>query len=121
MVVHQNGEAWNRPFVAAFEPSGNKKSSIVSTEQLTYKDKVVGLKVVTELDNNTITDYIICMDTDNGKYIDKKLGIEFEGRFGIVRTDSNSNVSLYIGKGKQLSFKEYKVQADFSEKVFKQF
>ena len=121
MVVRQKGEAWNRPFVAAFEPSGNKKSSIVSTEQLTYKDKVVGMKVVTELDNNTITDYIICMDTDTGKYINKKLGIEFEGRFGIVRTDSNSNVYLYIGKGKQLSFKEYKVQADFSEKVFKQF
>lgn len=121
MVVRQKGEAWNRPFVAAFEPSGNKKSGIVSTEQLTYKDKVVGMKVVTELDNNTITDYIICMDTDRGKYTDKKLGIEFEGRFGIVRTDSNSNVSLYIGKGKQLSFKEYKVQADFSEKVFKQF
>jgi hypothetical protein len=53
MVVRQKGEAWNRPFVAAFEPSGNKKSSIVSTEQLTYKDKVVGMKVVTELDNNT--------------------------------------------------------------------
>ena len=78
MVVRQKGEAWNHPFVAAFEPSGNEKSSIVSTEQLTYKDKVVGMKVVTELDKNTITDYIICMDSDNGKFIDKKLGIEFE-------------------------------------------
>ena len=59
------------------------------------------------------------MDTDHGKYIDKKLGLEFEGRFGIVRTGSNSNVSLYIGKGKELSYKEISVGSDVFGKTFK--
>lgn len=114
IVVRQNGEAWNRPFISVFEPSANKISSIKSVENLYDGKKIVGAKVVSQVEGKLITDYIICQNDDNASYINNSLKLKFQGRFAVVRktvSGNGSKVELYIGKGKELSFNDDTLKA----------
>jgi hypothetical protein len=121
LAIRQNGEAWDKPFVAIFEPSTYVNSSIQSVEQLMDGQKVVGAKVVSKVGDAVITDYIISQDEADASYFNKELNLKFEGRFGIVRTEKSqykSTISLYIGDGKKLIFKDFEVKADEQRRAF---
>ncbi len=121
LVVRQQGEAWNAPFIAVFEPSVNTTSSVQSIEQLKDGNKVVGAKVVSKLGDKIVTDYIICQDNAASTYSNKKLKLQFNGRFGIVRTEKlnrKTTVSLYIGEGKSLRFKNKVLSVDDQQKGY---
>ncbi len=71
-------------------------------------NKIVGAIVVSNVGELIITDYIIAQDNPDSVYINKELNLKFEGRFGIVRLEESNNkkkVSLYIGEGKKLTYK----------------
>lgn len=124
IAIRQKGEAWNKPFMVVFEPTRNKNSSVQSIEPLIDRNKIVGAKVVSKVNKTLITDYIISQDQDNAVYTNIELNIIFKGRFGIVRIE-NENIrtsySLYIGKGKTLSFKDYHIESNQENKAFKIF
>ncbi|WP_066630764.1 hypothetical protein [Labilibacter marinus] len=122
LAIRQQGEAWNRPFVAVFEPSVGSSSSVQSIEPLKDGDKIVGAKVVSKVGIAVITDYIISQDNTDEIYINKKLKLKFKGRFAIVRTKDNNEkttISLYIGEGKELNYKGNKVIASSQSKAYK--
>ncbi len=107
LVVRQNGEAWNRPFISVFEPSTSKTSSVESVAPLYSGKKIVGAKVVSNVDGSVITDYIINNDSDGAQYSDDVEGIEFTGRYAVVRTivdGGQTQTNLYIGDGSKLSY-----------------
>jgi hypothetical protein len=108
MTIRQYGEAWDRPFICAFEPSIGTNPTIKSVEQLINGTKVVGAKVISIVNGITITDWIISQEATNLTYINSADAISFTGRFGIVRTsvlNGKTSVSLYIGDGSSLQFK----------------
>jgi hypothetical protein len=106
-VMRKYGEAWDQPFVALYEPSSNSESTIISTKLIYKNSKVVGLEVLSNVNNQDIRDVIIANDTNQETIILDDYNIEFTGRFAIVRSEpkaSTTNVSMYIGEGQQLSF-----------------
>ena len=124
VVVRQNGEAWNKPYLAIFEPTVDRQPSVQNVELLVDGEKTVGAKVVSKVDNSVITDYIISQDNSNAVYTNTVLDLKFEGRFGIVRIEEGNGkktVSLYIGEGKQLTFGKEKLSANAEQKGFKVF
>jgi hypothetical protein len=109
MTIRQYGEAWDRPFICAFEPSTTTSPTIKSVEQLTNGTKVVGAKVTSIVNGITITDWVISQEAANMTYTNSAEAISFTGRFGIVRTsvqNGKTKVSLYIGEGSSLQFND---------------
>ncbi len=122
LAIRQQGEAWEKPFIAVFEPSTNDKASVQKVENLTDGEKIVGAKVISVVNNVTITDYIISQDKPDALYINKILNIEFQGRFGIIRTEETKDrkvISLYIGNGKKLYFNGNTLIANAKNSAFK--
>tara|TARA_R110002051_G_scaffold95649_1_gene165593 strand:- start:22298 stop:25669 length:3372 start_codon:yes stop_codon:yes gene_type:complete len=120
-LMRKYGEAWNQPFITIYEPSSNAQSSIKSTENIMDNNKVVGVKVISEVDGQEIIDYILSNDDDNVAINLTDVHIAFTGRFGVVRTISKTNttdVSLYIGKGNQLTFLDNTINVDADGKAF---
>ena len=114
MIIRKNGEAWNQPFIVAYEPSMNDTPSIQSTDNLLFDGKVVGSRVISKVEGKKITDYILALDT-MGKIELKEQNISFNGRFGIVRIElqnGKESVTLYIGEGKELKFGTHKLNAN---------
>lgn len=108
--IRQYGEAWKKPFVNVFEPSTKTQGSVTNVENLNYGGKIVGTKVTSFVENDTIVDYILSNIFKNDLLILNQGQISFEGRFAIIRTQSDST-TLYIGDGKELSFRDMELTA----------
>ncbi|MBV5343741.1 hypothetical protein JZU68_09135, partial [bacterium] len=124
LAVRQFGEAWDKAFVAVFEPSVQNTKSVKSVTNIFSEGKVVGAVVVSEVDGSKITDYILSNDNDSISLNLKELKIKFQGRFGIVRTlvkSGKTEVSLYIGQGQKITFSGKKLMADSEQKGFTKF
>lgn len=112
--IRQPGEAWDRPFVMAFEPSMNEKPTIQGVEIITDGGKVVGAKIVSKVGDVLVTDLIIAQDEDNSTYQNATAQLKFKGRFAIIRTrkgSSGNDLTLYIGSGQELSYQGHNLKA----------
>nr|WP_294897602.1 T9SS type A sorting domain-containing protein [uncultured Pedobacter sp.] len=119
IVVRQNGEAWNKPFISVFEPSGETTSSVNNVENIVDNNVIIGAKVTSVVDGETIVDYIISQPDAAGTYTNSALNFSFSGRFGILRIGTkatNKRVSMYIGEGAQMSYDGHLLTADASKK-----
>lgn len=108
LLIRQYGEAWEKPFIVAFEPS-KTNVTIKLIENLTTNNKVVGVKITSVVNGNVITDYLINHDDNSQTYMLESEKIEFTGRFGIIRDykgieNRDSLIELYIGEGSYLKF-----------------
>jgi len=104
LAIRQQGEAWDRPFIAVLEPSTTFDTSVQSVTQLTWEGRVVGAKVESLVNGQTITNYIICNEGPNGFYENPALGLSFTGRFGVITDRGDDDVELYIGEGAFLTY-----------------
>ncbi len=119
--VRQFGEAWNRPFVVAFEPSLDASPTVKSVENIVDNGKVVGAKVISHVGDKVITDLILAQDKADASY--KNAEVSFTGRFAIIRTiksNVDSEVVLYIGDGDKLSFQGHELLGGEGRKGFKE-
>ena len=115
ITMRKYGEAWNEPFVAIYEPMDKQQGTVKSATTILDNNKVVGLKVISEVGGAVITDIIISNDANNVSENIRGFNLEFTGRFGIVRTnvkDGKTKVSLYIGEGQSLIFEGKTLTAD---------
>nr|WP_319509489.1 T9SS type A sorting domain-containing protein [uncultured Draconibacterium sp.] len=119
IAVRQNGEAWNKPFVHIFEPSKSTNTSVKSVEHLYRGEVIVGAKVTSQIDNRTIVDYVICQEDENQTFALPEMGLTFNGRFAVVRTEQDlekAQTTLYIGEGTKLTFGNHVLEADADKK-----
>ena len=103
LVIRQYGEAWNRPFILAFEPS-KSNSTLQSMEHLMTDSLIVGAKITSRVNGVNIVDFVINHDNNTQTFTSNEEEIEFTGRFGIVRKyqsidGQDSLTGLYIGEG----------------------
>lgn len=120
LAIRQQGEAWDRPYIAIFEPSEKTNGSLRSVENLMVDNKIVGAKVISVVGNSVIYDYIISLDSPD-EVILPEHSIIFKGRFGVVRIqiENTETLTLYIGEGTQLDFKEHSLIAGDNSKGVK--
>jgi hypothetical protein len=121
LAIRQQGEAWDKPYVHIFEPSKSTIASVKSVQHIYNGNVIVGVKVVSEVNDAIITDYII---SNSASTTIAYLDINFTGEFGIVRTelkDGKTNVSLYIGKGSSLKFLDETLTGNADGKAYTDF
>jgi hypothetical protein len=121
LAIRQQGEAWDKPYVHIFEPSKSTNTSVKSTQYIYNGDVIVGAKVVSEVNDGVITDYILSNSTSTNIALSD---INFTGEFGIVRTelkDGKTNVSLYLGKGSSLKFLDETITGDADGKAYTEY
>lgn len=123
-LMRKYGEAWNKPFIAVYEPSANAIATVKSTENIIVDDKVVGVKVISEVDGQEIQDIILSNDTASARLNLIDLKISFTGRFAIVRTIdkvTSTDVSLYLGEGEKLQFLDNIITGDADGKAYSEY
>lgn len=122
--MRQHGEAWNKPFVAVYEPSGNAASTVKSVENITIDGRVVGLIVTSKVGSTELTDYVLSPDQYETLTL-PEYNMAFTGRFAIIRkqlqTENSETVTMYIGEGETLSYGDNILQGDTEKKASKVF
>ena len=106
LVIRQYGEAWNRPFILAFEPS-KSNSTLQSIEHLMTDSLIVGAKITSYVNGINVVDFVINHDNNTQTFTSTEEEIEFTGRFGIIRKymstgGQDSIIGLYIGEGSHI-------------------
>jgi hypothetical protein len=65
------------------------------------------------VERKIIAQYIILQENIEDEYSNKEVDFSFKGRFGLISLDDNNNLlELYIGNGKQISYKQELLTAD---------
>ncbi|WP_165876138.1 heparinase II/III domain-containing protein [Mariniflexile fucanivorans] len=106
-VVRQYGEAWNKPFVAVYEPSITKEPATIKSVKPfsveTNTSSFVGLEIASKADR---TDYVFSSDIQDSFAHNN---INFIGTFGILSKESETS-TLFMGSGKKIEFGGYTVE-----------
>lgn len=123
LVVRKNGEAWDQPFVVVFEPfEGANNNSVISVEKLVQDGKYKGVKVLSNLAGEMLTQYIFTLN-QNDSFVDEKLGISFSGTFGVLSLNQDgAPQSIYIGYGEELRYGDLIIKPENQKRsVFRHF
>lgn len=124
LTIRQYGEAWDRPFVAVYEPSFDAVATVQSVDPMMDGVKIIGSRVVSQIDQTIITDYILALEKEDSISI-PEYQISFMGRFGIIRrekqTETTEKVTLYIGEGTRLDYADLTMSAGADKKKLEQF
>ena len=101
-VARQHGEAWNRPFVAVYEPSTRKEPSAI--QSVSYFDaEEPGLKDFAGIcveSKNGRTDHIFSL-TDSSQTATYQ-GMKVKADYAVISNEYAGNRTLFIGNGTQL-------------------
>lgn len=100
VLVRQSGEAWDRPFVAVYEPAGNGAEPAIRTvRQLEGNGSFVGV-FVEHSTPGRVDRVMNCLDAIQ---LNEHEGIRFRGIYAVVRSDDDGPTHLYLGSGRELS------------------
>lgn len=108
LIVRQNGEAWNRPFVAIYEPALNNTTNIQSVDYF-GKDDFTGIHVTNKSGKE---DFIFSNTSADEKMSFKKLSTT--GSYGII-SEKAGDFTLFLGNGKNISNGKYTI--DLGNKI----
>ncbi len=114
LVVRQHGEAWTHPFAVIYEPfAGDRNSgSIQNVTALGDEAGFAGLKVVSRINGQSLTKYVLVQPEVDSVFEDVKLGITFTGRYAVISVnDRDECTALYLGEGSRLRFQGYDLHA----------
>lgn len=110
VLMRHDGEAWNNPFVAIYEPYGNGADAVIESVYIGETEKQDGVaKVSVKYRNSEKKDYIIHSDNQNVKA--EYMGTEFMGTYSILSVEGDSLRSVYIVNGKSLKREGFSVSS----------
>lgn len=106
-VSRQDGEAWDRPFMAVFEPSSSNSPAVIENVEFSTLKK--GVHLVKVFLKGGYVDYIISADEQCD--VEVAPGYRLKGKSGVVRLDTDSAPQLLfmadatLLKGPNIAFK----------------
>lgn len=112
LVIRKNGEAWKNPFVVVYEPYNEEEKgpSIQRVEKLEQEGVYKGLKIVSLVEGEPLTQYILTQSPKE-VYGDGDSAIHFEGSFAVITLDEKEQLQhMYIGAGEALRFGKTKLK-----------
>jgi len=104
LVVRQEGNAWDIPFVAVFEPFENDPStrSIQKVETIRRDGRFMGLTVESMIDDRKISQVILVHEDESPRRY-PEWEITFAGHFAVITFDDQGQLlDTYVGDGKKL-------------------
>lgn len=107
LLVRQSGEAWNRPFIAVFEPFGNGLESSVRLVRRMNNVPLSGEMVGIVVERSEGKDYIL-NSTDPSVMNDYE-GVKFKGIYGVISQDKEGFRCMYLGTGSQIIWNSYSI------------
>ena len=114
VLVRQQGEAWNRPFVAVYEPYGNGAEAQISSVNTAESRKQKGVdKLSVEYKQGNRADHII--HSVNPRAEADYMGIRFKGTLAVVTVCGETPSSVYIVDGHSLRMKGLTVKSANNE------
>lgn len=122
LVIRNEGEAWDNPFVVVFEPfNENESATIKSVKKLEENGIYKGLKIVSRVASKKMTQYVLTQSKGE-IYSNEGLKLYFEGTFAVITIDEYQRLhSIYIGEGKRLTFKDKVIETDNSNAFYKEY
>ena len=112
LIVRKKGEAWKEPFAIIYEPACGPKGSVELVEKLTSKGSYAGMKVVSNIENTSIIQYVLTLE-ENSVYTDDSINLEFRGRFAVLTFDEAHRLrEVYIGEGDYLKADDHEIVMD---------
>lgn len=109
LIVRQNGEAWNRPFVSVFYPyTSNEDKSVKSVNYFGDQENFIGIIVKTD----QRTDYIF-NSTEEAQVVNYK-DMQFQGDYAIIGEAGNNPELLFLGNGTNLRKGNWSIEAEDS-------
>lgn len=122
LVIRNEGEAWDNPFVVVYEPfNENESATIKSVEKLEENGIYKGLKIESRVASKKMTQYVLTQSKGE-IYSDEGLKLYFEGTFAIITLNENQKLhSIYIGVGEKLTFKDKVIVTDNSNAFYKEY
>ncbi len=107
IISRQEGEAWNRPFVAIYEPfEGTKSLTVLSVDVMDKTQQ--GQFSVLKISSKKAGKQLVFQDID-GLKLRSNENWNFRGYFGVIGLSLKGIEYLYLGEGTQLSYKGYSV------------
>ena len=114
LVIRQKGDAWAKPFAVVYEPfEGTENTgSVQSVEDIIQNNQFKGLKIMSKIEGKNMTQYAFILDSNESIFEDKKSGISFKGRYGILTLDEKGKLqSIYVGEGQSFAFNKIKINS----------
>ena len=102
LIVRQNGEAWNRPFVAVYEPALNNTTNIQSVDYF-GKNEFTGVHVINKSGKE---DFIFSNTAADEKLNFNQFSVT--GTYGIISKKAD-DFTLFLGNGKNISNGNYAI------------
>ncbi|MEQ8547555.1 MAG: T9SS type A sorting domain-containing protein [Cyclobacteriaceae bacterium] len=111
ILIRHNGEAWDTPFTAVYEPYiGTNTNTVTKVTNIKRNGIFTGLEVASVVDGKNIKQIILIKDTDNTEFNDTVLDVELTGRFAVLSLDENNKLtSIYMGKGFHIKYKGWDI------------
>ena len=64
--------------------------------------------MISQINGQPLTQYVLVQPTATSVFEDAKLGISFRGRYAVITVNTSGEcTSLYLGEGSQLRFRDY--------------
>lgn len=105
LVIRQIGDTWDKPFTTVYEPHfGTSGGTVQNVTQLLRGNLVVGVKVDSTVDGKDLVHYVISHPTATETYTDSSIGLSFTGRFGVISSNGDGSMALYLGQGSSASY-----------------
>jgi hypothetical protein len=105
-IVRQKGEAWNRPFVAVYNPyTENEKASVNAVEYFGDNEDFTGIKI----QSSGRTDYIFNRPAEGADM--QHLDMRFNGVYAVVGEAAEGLEYLFMGEGQMLEKGKWRIQA----------
>lgn len=112
LVVRQQGEAWERPFAAVYEPVKGEGNSIATVAAIWRERRCEGMLVKSNERAGGITQLILAPTNPDEEMNLSEHDLSFRGRYAIVTLNAATEiVSIYIGEGQALTFAGYSVRS----------
>lgn len=112
LVVRQQGEAWERPFAAVYEPVKGEGNSIATVAAIWRERRCEGMLVKSNERAGGITQLILAPTNPDEEINLSEYDLSFRGRYAIVTLNAATEIaSIYIGEGQALTFAGYSVRS----------
>ncbi len=111
LIVRQSGEAWDRPFVAIYEPYVDSEgSTIAEVDYIECADSdFVGIEVESKCGAK---EYIFNTTNSAKKHTLKEINAEVAATYAVVSQRGDKVAYLFLGEGQSLSFGNYAITAE---------